>query len=253
LPELTIDEEFRFLLPMLDNETFALLEENILENGIRDAIVTWNNVIIDGHNRHTVAMKHGIPFSTVSMEFESRDDVVIWIISTQVSRRNLTPIQLSYYRGTHYNADKRRLANQYNVSRDTIKRDAQVANAITAIGRESPEAKRKILSGEASISRKQLRELSAGSGDDITEIAESINEGLTERRRASVSSIAQAEGRYPVDQGDGGVQSLDEVFAGFADSVHGELHDLSGKYTLAELKAALRVFIDTLEDLYGRM
>lgn len=39
MKDLIIDEEFRELLPTLDKNTFALLEENVLENGIRDAIV----------------------------------------------------------------------------------------------------------------------------------------------------------------------------------------------------------------------
>ena len=44
-------------------------------------------------------------------EFVLRDEALIWIISTQVARRNLTPIQLSYFRGVHYNADKRVVKN----------------------------------------------------------------------------------------------------------------------------------------------
>jgi hypothetical protein len=277
LQEITIDEEFKLILPALDELTYAWLEDNILQHGCREPLVLWNGILIDGHNRYEITMRHGLDFKTVDMEFDSRDDVIIWIISTQVSRRNLTPMQLSYYRGLHYTADKKshgdnrrfpqhspsvqsahlegstakRLAEKYNVSSDTIRRDAQVADVISAIGRESPEAKRKILSGEANISRKQLRELSAGSDNEITEIAESINEGLTEKRR--VSSPAWDEGDGITDRGDSEMRSLDAVFTGFADSVHGELHDLSGKYTLAELKAALRVFIDTLEALYGQM
>ena len=109
--EIVVDEEFRFLLPLLDKETFALLEENILENGIRDPIVLWGDVVGGGHNRLEIARKHGLPFATVSKEFDSRDAAMIWIISTQVSRRNLTPIQLSYFRGLHYAADKRIVTN----------------------------------------------------------------------------------------------------------------------------------------------
>ena len=40
------------------------------------------------------------------MEFDTREEVVIWIIRNQTDRRNLSPIQLSYFRGVHYNADK---------------------------------------------------------------------------------------------------------------------------------------------------
>jgi len=101
-----LDEEFKDLLPALGTETYALLEENIIQNGCRDSIVLWGNIIIDGYNRFDICTKHDIPFNTIQKEFPSREDVLIWIVSTQVSRRNLTPIQLSYYRGLHYKADR---------------------------------------------------------------------------------------------------------------------------------------------------
>ena len=47
MQEIIIDEEFRFLLPVLDEETFRLLEENILEHGCRVPLVLWNNILID--------------------------------------------------------------------------------------------------------------------------------------------------------------------------------------------------------------
>jgi len=41
------------------------------------------------------------------MDFGSRDEVVIWIARNQIARRNLTPFQLRYLRGLHYQADRR--------------------------------------------------------------------------------------------------------------------------------------------------
>ena len=35
------------------------------------------------------------------------EEALIWIISNQVSRRNLTPMQLGHLRGLHYNAEKK--------------------------------------------------------------------------------------------------------------------------------------------------
>jgi len=100
---IVIDEEFRSLLPALDKETYALLEANIIENGCRDALVLWNGtILIDGYNRYAICTAHDIPFKTVNREFNSRDEVLIWIISNQVSRRNLTQMQLSHYRDLHY-------------------------------------------------------------------------------------------------------------------------------------------------------
>ena len=84
-----IDNEFRTLIPSLTKEEFSQLEANCLENGIQDSIKTWNGIVIDGHNRYEIAKKHGLEFKTEEMEFESRDDVKLWIIKNQLGRRNL--------------------------------------------------------------------------------------------------------------------------------------------------------------------
>jgi len=101
-----IDEEFKGLLPALNKEVYAALEESIILNGCRDAIMLWNGILIDGHNRYEICLKHDIPFSTDSKDFESREEALIWIITNQVARPNLTPLQLSHYRGLHYRTSK---------------------------------------------------------------------------------------------------------------------------------------------------
>ena len=84
-----IDVEFKSLIPPMTYEEKKMLEESILSEGCRDAIVVWNDTIIDGHNRYEICTKHGIPFETVSREFEDRNDVIEWIIKNQFGRRNL--------------------------------------------------------------------------------------------------------------------------------------------------------------------
>jgi hypothetical protein len=96
-------------------------------------------------------------------------------------------MQLSHFRGLHYAADKKilsnesgknqhmeveeqnvpqpksqstaeRLGKQYKVSSMTIKRDANVAEAISSIGEVSPAAKSKILSGEIIVKFYKIRQ-----------------------------------------------------------------------------------------------
>ena len=50
MEKIIIDEEFRDLLPALDEEIYKALEENLLQNGCRDAVVLWDGILIDGHN-----------------------------------------------------------------------------------------------------------------------------------------------------------------------------------------------------------
>lgn len=85
-----IDKEFKEIIPPLTAEEYAGLELNILEEGCRDAIVTWNGIIVDGHNRYDICTSHNIPFKTIEKDFESRNDAKIWIMRNQLARRNLT-------------------------------------------------------------------------------------------------------------------------------------------------------------------
>lgn len=90
MEKLEIKEEFKKLIPALTQEEFKQLEENCLEEGIREAIITWNGFIIDGHNRYEIANKWNLDFQTKSKHFESEIDVRIWMRNNQKGRRNLT-------------------------------------------------------------------------------------------------------------------------------------------------------------------
>lgn len=88
-----IDSEFQALIPPLQAEELAQLEANILADGCRDPLVAWGNVLVDGHNRYAICSKHGLPFDTVEVGFESRSHAVEWIIKNQFGRRNLSDYQ----------------------------------------------------------------------------------------------------------------------------------------------------------------
>jgi N6-adenosine-specific RNA methylase IME4 len=87
-----INKEFKKLIPNLTEEEYKGLEESIKSEGCRDTIITWNDFIIDGHNRYEICSKYGIKFKTISKEFNSENEVKEWIILNQINRRNLTTI-----------------------------------------------------------------------------------------------------------------------------------------------------------------
>lgn len=87
---LIIDEEFKNLIPPLSDVERKGLEDSILKEGCRDAIITWHGVIVDGHNRYSICTKHNIPFKTLEKDFKSRDEAILYMIDNQKSRRNLT-------------------------------------------------------------------------------------------------------------------------------------------------------------------
>ena len=82
-------QELESLIPPLSNEEFKQLERNILEEGIREPLITWNNILIDGHNRYRIAQEHDMNYETLEKEFENLNDVKIWMVNNQLGRRNL--------------------------------------------------------------------------------------------------------------------------------------------------------------------
>lgn len=264
MKNIIIDQEFKSFLPSLDRYTYEALEANILEYGCRDSLVLWGDILIDGHNRYEICMKHNIPFDTVNVAFDSREDVLIWIISTQIARRNLTPLQLSHFRGVHYRADKKikgsymrrtgdaftgkndifqsstasRLSAQYHVSPKTIKRDAKIADAIDAIGEVSIAAKQMILTGEINIDKNVLAELLYAPREEIEALAADIENGKYDKKAVAeamavnhasgsgVSAVKEDDGDLSGDSGNGNDDGNGNAIGKIQDSVPGGGHDI---------------------------
>jgi len=86
-----IDPEFKNLIPPLAPEEREQLEQNITTSRkCHDPIVVWEGVLLDGHNRFEICIKHGIEFQIKEISLSSREDARVWIIENQLSRRNLT-------------------------------------------------------------------------------------------------------------------------------------------------------------------
>ena len=277
LQDIIIDEEFKQLLPPLDGKTFLSLEQSILDYGCMNPLVLWNGILIDGYNRYDILKKHDLPFNTTSLEFGSRDEVLIWIISTQVSRRNLTTMQLTYFRGLHYNTEKKlhggdrrsqdissaqnehliektatRLSKQYKVAPVTIRRDGEIANVITAIGQTSPDAKRDILSGETRISRRQLREMTDSSDDNITKLASEIAAGTFEGKNKpeKPQEPKPTEANNKTTGESKNAQPLPIELIVRANTFIDIISRLPVNPNSDELKATIRKHIDQLEEIY---
>ena len=84
-----LDKEFQALIPPLSAEEKAQLEENIVAEGCRDALITWQGILLDGHNRFEICERLNIPFRTMEIDLPDRDEAKLWIIKNQFGRRNL--------------------------------------------------------------------------------------------------------------------------------------------------------------------
>ena len=92
MKQLKINPEFANLLPPLTDEEYSGLEADIIANGCRDALIVWNDTLIDGHNRKRICDDNGIEYTTVKMTFASDNAAKLWIWKNQGNRRNMTAI-----------------------------------------------------------------------------------------------------------------------------------------------------------------
>ena len=91
---ITINEELRAYIDPLTEDEYAALERSLLSEGCRDALVLWGDLLVDGHNRYGICLKHGISFNTVqNKSFQSLEDVHLWMIDNHLGRRSVSDFQ----------------------------------------------------------------------------------------------------------------------------------------------------------------
>ena len=92
--DLRIDEGLKAYIDPLTADEHESLERSILAEGCRDALVVWDDLLIDGHNRYGICQKHGLPFNTVqATQFKNMDDVHLWMIDQHLGRRSVSDFQ----------------------------------------------------------------------------------------------------------------------------------------------------------------
>ena len=120
--QIVIIDELRDLIPPLQEEESNQLEKNILAEGCREALLIWETtasvldttstktsavyILVDGHNRYGICLKHKLNFKIHLISFDSLKEVRDYMIDNQLGRRNLIPEQASYLRGLRYNTEK---------------------------------------------------------------------------------------------------------------------------------------------------
>ena len=199
-----IDPEFRGLIRPLDVDEQHRLESSLLVEGCRDALLVWRGILVDGHNRHEICLRLGIPFrmQEVFLADDTREGAMAWAIDNQLARRNLHPDDASLLRGRAYrliaNAKGRpekmgksypftgrtseQVATRYGVSEKTVRNDSDYFKAVETLTRlgvpratvvGNPDAPRsrviglakQAATGDESEQRRALAELT-GLGED---------------------------------------------------------------------------------------
>lgn len=212
LLKLEIDPEFKALIPKLRTNEYLQLESNIMMDGCREAIITWNGIIVDGHNRYEICHRHKIPFRIKEMEFDCREAVIAWICANQLGRRNISEEVRKYLIGMQYQTEKiaaskrnargvnqytiedhhdtqeveltpseithrtaTRIAEEHHISHGTVQKYANYSRALDEISKHEPKLTAKILSGNYKISHKNVVELSKLSPEEMKRVNRRID------------------------------------------------------------------------------
>jgi hypothetical protein len=262
-----------YIVPLSEDE-FLQLEKNILAEGCRDPLITWQAddqvILIDGHNRYKICEKHNIPFKVKKLPFKDLEEVKAWMVDTQMGRRNLTPDQMSYYRGLKYLtlrksrggysnvlskgtnelATSEFLAGQFNVSESTVKRDAKFAEGINIIQRTNPKLKNKILTGEVKVKKADIQILVSAKNPekivikneaDLYNKAKIIRDALLEEVDQSVRKIEKEK----ISKAQETLESSEPAFLSRED----KLRKIKGRIISAINKAINERDIDAIKEL----
>jgi hypothetical protein len=177
------DPELAVLLSPLTEAEAGLLEHSLRTEGCRDPLVVWREqqVLLDGYRRHDICTRLGIPFLVREVSLVDRRAAVEWRLATQLARRNLSPMQASYYRGKLFESLKRpgtrtdrtlgrngsesgsvweQLCRRYTIPRRTLTRDAAFARSLDALADTlGVEFRQLVLSRQARLTRRDVLEL----------------------------------------------------------------------------------------------
>ena len=228
LHELEINPAFRDLIPPLLADELKTLEESILKDGCIEPVVTWNGVIIDGHNRYSICHKYNIPFKVRKMHFEIQEEAISWICNNQLGRRSISPETRKYLIGKRYAAEKvigvtnkdghnqytppeekrvkkevgskvwnqpnryktaTKLGNEYNISHGTVCKYGAYSQEIDKINKVNSTVADNILCGKLKLSHPQLCMIAKSSEKELAIISDLIIANLDNNRYLTFTDV----------------------------------------------------------------
>lgn len=166
-----IDPEFKSLIFPLTEAEIALLEESLVAEGCRDALVTWHGLLLDGHHRLEICQRRGIEFKTTEIELEDRAAAKAWIIRNQLARRNLTPFQRA----------ELALKLEPLIAEKAKKKQREAGGAVPQISAKAPIDTREELASIAGISHDTIWK--------TKQILERVSENTKEKLRCGETTI----------------------------------------------------------------
>jgi len=93
--DIVINPEYKQLIPRASSAEYKTLETDMIEKGeaTEAIIINKQGVILDGHTRYEICLKHGLSYRTEVREFDSELDEKIFVVDVNLKRRHLTDMQ----------------------------------------------------------------------------------------------------------------------------------------------------------------
>ncbi len=207
---LNVDIDFKNILPPLTTQEYMELEKSIKEKGVLSPILVWNGYIVDGHNRYEICTTNRIDnFPIKEVEFNNKEEVLEWILSNQLGRRNLTDFQRNEVALKYQDVIAKRMKEKQGTRTD-LKHLGHLTKKLD----EEPTTTRKELSkiagtSESSIKRTKYildngtdeqieRARKGGSGNSIGTIEREIKETIAgEKKCNKCGKILSLSDFYP--------------------------------------------------------
>ena len=206
--DIVVLEELKAYIDPLTADEYEALERSLLAEGCRDALVLWNDILVDGHNRYGICRKHGLPFNTVqNTRFQSMDDVHLWMIEQHLGRRSVS----DYQRGVLALRKRAILGARQKAQRETGSNSEMATSA--AAPDDDADARppwddmpvavsRAELAREAKLSSNQVSMIERIHAQATPEVVEALKSGaISISAAAAVASLPEDEQRSAAQAG----------------------------------------------------
>ena len=219
--------EYCLLFQQADERTLSDMADDIIKNGLNDAIVLYEGKILDGRNRYLACL-----MADAEMRFEEYrgDEALQYAISKNLHRRHLTEAQRADVAARVHTMSSGipigEVAKQFNVSETSV----QKAEKIRAIA--SDKIKQAVAEGKASINRavKTLKEAERQTGIKVGDntsaedkkrvhaAQDAIDAAIPERSKPGKRSILTEDAPAPKpDKSTSAKEFNDKVLSGVFD------------------------------------
>ncbi len=202
--QIKINDVLRDYIEPLTEAERAALERSLLAEGCRDALVLWNDVLVDGHNRYSICQQHGIPFKvTQNTSFKDMEDVMLWMIDNHLGRRSVSDFQ----RGVLALRQQEILAKRQQAEMERAKaEDAAIAPPDPESEEAAPppkvKAKREDIARAARLSANTLGQIEKITRSATPELVDAVRAGtISINAAATVATLSEEDQKTAVAGG----------------------------------------------------